>query len=150
MQFYLYFVVIIGKMKVFTFILKLMAVLAVIVVPQSCLDDTPPEFENNFHKKETKIFPSSPTTIDVVKLITYDCKYCILASVLEKGKDILVKKRYNSQMKWPCVLAYDTIPLGQLKQGNYSITLLIIDTNPLVTDSISSKETLALIVVKDK
>jgi hypothetical protein len=147
-QFYLYFVVTIKMIKVFAFFLKLILIQAVMLVLQSCMDDTPPENNNNLDKKETQILPSNPTTNDVVKIITYDCKYYVLASVSEKGKDITVKKRFNSQMKWPCVLSFDTIPLGQLKQGNYSITLLLIDTNPMVTDSISSKETLALVIKK--
>jgi hypothetical protein len=135
-------------MKIFSVILKLMLVPAVILIFQSCMDDTPPEHNTVVDKKETQILPSSPTTNDLVKIITNDCKYYVLASVSEKGKDILVKKRFNSQMKWPCVLVYDTISLGKLKQGNYSITLLMIDTNPMVTDSISSKETFDLVVVK--
>jgi hypothetical protein len=135
-------------MKTFAIILKFILVLPVIIGFQACMDDTPPEHNTVVDKKETQILPSSPTTNDLVKIITNDCKYYVLASVSEKGKDILVKKRFNSQMKWPCVLVYDTISLGQLKQGNYSITLLIIDTNPMVTDSISSKETLTLAVVK--
>jgi hypothetical protein len=147
-QFCLSFVVIFASMKIFTFIMKLMLVAAVLHVFQSCMDDTPPEHNTVVDKKETQILPSSPTTNDLVKIITNDCKYYVLASVSEKGKDIQIKKRFNSQMKWPCVLVFDTISLGKLKQGNYSITLLIIDTNPIVTDSISSKETFDLVVVK--
>jgi hypothetical protein len=135
-------------MKVLTFILKLLFVQALILVCQSCMDDAPPEYHNNFHNKETKILPSSPTTDDVVKLITCDCKYYQLASVSEKWNNIQVKKRFNSQMKWPCVLTNDTISLGHLKQGKYSVTLLIIDTNPMVSDSISSMETLVLEVAQ--
>jgi hypothetical protein len=135
-------------MRIFAFILKLLLILPLIIGFQSCWDDTPPEHNTIVDKKETRILPSNPTTEDHVKMITCDCKYYVLASVTEKGKDITVKKRFNSQMKWPCVIAYDTISLGQLKQGNYTITLLIIDTNPMVTDSISSKEFLTLIVSK--
>jgi hypothetical protein len=136
-------------MKVFAFILKLVLVQAVMLVFNSCMDDTPPEFHSNSHKKETKIFPSNPTTNDVVKLITYDCKYYALGSVSEKSNNIQIKKRFNSQMKWPCVLTYDTLSLGRLKQGKYSVNLLIIDTNPMVTDSISSMETLLLEVAQN-
>jgi hypothetical protein len=147
-QFCLYFVVITGMMKFFATILKLVLVQAVMLVFQSCMDDTPPEHHNNFHKKETKLDPSNPTTNDVVKLITYDCKYYQLASVSEKWNNIQIKKRFNSQMKWPCVLTYDTLSLGHLKKGKYSVNLIIIDTNPMVTDSISSIETLALEVAQ--
>jgi hypothetical protein len=135
-------------MKTFAFILKFILVQAVILVFQSCMDDTPPEHNPIVNKKETQIHPSNPTTYDQVKIITNDCKYYVLTSVSEKEDDILIKKRFNSQMKWPCVLTYDTISLGHLKQGHYSITLLIIDTNPMITDSISSKETIELEVAK--
>jgi hypothetical protein len=137
-------------MRISIKILRLLLAMAFIPVVYSCMDDTPPDHNDNpvIEKKDTQILPASPTTVDVVKIITNDCKYYVLASVIDRGKEITVKKRFNSQMKWPCVLAFDTISLGQLKQGDYSVLLLIIDTNPMVKDSIFSKETLALTVSK--
>jgi hypothetical protein len=71
-----------------------------------------------------------------------------LASVNVTGKDIVVKKRFNSQMKLPCILNYDTISLGRLNQGTYLVTLLVIDTNHFVKDSVSIQETNTLKVGK--
>lgn len=88
--------------------------------------------------------PPSPTTKEMVFMVTYDCKYNQLASVTVKGYDIEVKKRFNGQLKWPCILQYDTIPLGRLNAGTYLVTLLVIDTNPFVKDSISVKESLSI------
>jgi hypothetical protein len=116
------------------------------------MDDTPPDrpddTNNTNETIETLILPASPTTKDEVKFITYDCQYYILASVLTRGKTITVKKRFNSMMKLPCKLVHDTIPLGLLKQGNYTLTFLIVDVNPVVTDSISFRQTLDLVVEK--
>ena len=98
---------------------------------------------------EFTIVPASPTSKDVVKMVTYDCKYNQLASVTIKAKNIEVKKRFNSQMKWPCLLVYDTIQLGQLSTGNYKVTFLIVDTNPMVKDSVAVQQELTL-KVKNK
>jgi hypothetical protein len=137
-------------MRILARLLTLLLALALIPFVQSCMDDTPPEPDHNNTGEivETLILPSSPTTVDQVKFITHDCKYYVLASVTQKAHDIQIKKRFNSQMKWPCVMVYDTISLGQLKQGNYSVTFKIVDTNPTVTDSISYMETLSLKVEK--
>jgi hypothetical protein len=136
-------------MKNFNYkVFLLMSMIALFV--QSCMDDTPPGKDTDpiLDKEETRIMPASPTTVDEVKVVTHDCKYYVLASVTDRGKDITIKRRFNSQMKQPCVLAFDTISLGKLKQGNYSVILMIVDTNPMVTDSIFSKETLELTVAK--
>jgi hypothetical protein len=123
-----------------------------ILVPfvQSCMDDTPPEHPDDINitaeKIETQVLPAAPTTKDEVSFITYDCKYYVLSSVLTRGKSITVKKRFNSMMKLPCVLVHDTIALGLLKQGSYTLTFLIIDSNPAVADSISFRQTLNLVV----
>ena len=77
-------------------------------------------------------------------MVTHDCKYNQLASVTVKGYDIEVKKRFNGQLKWPCIPHYDTIPLGRLNTGTYLVTLLIIDTNPFLKHSISVKEFLSI------
>jgi hypothetical protein len=94
------------------------------------------------------ILPSKPVSKDQVFMVTNDCKYNLLASVSLLGNDITVKKRFNGQLKWPCILQTDTIPLGRLERGTYRVTLLIIDTNPFVKDSISVKETITLKVGK--
>jgi len=135
-------------MKTPGFYLLLILILPVFWIFQSCMDNEPQPSGHDPDKNKFTILPVEPTTKDEVKMITYDCKYNVLASVVVKGKDITVKKRFNSQMKWPCVLRYDTISLGTLKQGDYTVVLQIIDTNPMVTDSISAQEVLSLRVDK--
>jgi hypothetical protein len=135
-------------MKIFIHILTVMLVLPAVWIFQSCMDNEPEPSDHSQGKNKFNILPSEPTTKDEVRMVVYDCKYNVLASVTSKGKDITVKKRFNSQMKWPCVLHHDTIPLGKLKQGNYTVVLLIVDTNPAVTDSIYVQEVLSLRVDK--
>ncbi len=94
------------------------------------------------------ILPSKPVSGNQVSMVTHDCKYYLLASVSQIANEITVKKRFNGQLKWPCILQYDTIQLGTLSRGTYRVTLLIIDTNPFVNDSISVKETIMLNVGK--
>ena len=117
---------------------------------QFCQNEEPLPSENVFDLGIDKflILPADPSINDQVKMVTHDCKYNELASVTVKGKDIEVRKRFNSQMKWPCILRNDTIQLGKLKQGNYDVTFLIVDSNPYVQDSISVQETVKLQVKK--
>jgi hypothetical protein len=127
--------------------------LVVLLIPAmlgfpSCLEEPQKQVDDPPEIGEFTILPSSPVSKDEVNMVTYDCKYYMLASVLTHAKEITVKKRFNSQMKWPCVLYYDTIPLGRLTQGTYKIVLLIVDTNPMVKDSISVQQTLSLEVAK--
>jgi len=93
---------------------------------------------------EFTIVPSSPTSKDMVKMVTYDCKYNQLASVTIRAKNIEVKKRFNGQLKWPCILVYDTIQLGQLSTGTYKVTFLLVDTNPMAKDSVAVQQELTL------
>ncbi len=113
-----------------------------------CKEEPLPDIPSDIGIDKFIIEPASPTAKDQVKLVTYGCKYNVLAYVKIKGKDIEVKKRYNSMMKWPCLLTQDTIPLGLLKDGNYKVLYLIVDTNPLVKDSVSVMEEVTLKVKK--
>ncbi len=114
----------------------------------SCQEVPLPDNQSTIEIDKFVIVPLSPTAKDQIKLVTYGCKYNVLAYVKTKGKDIEVKKRFNSQMKWPCILFQDTILLGQLKDGNYKVKFLIVDTNPLVKDSVTVQEEVSLKVKK--
>jgi hypothetical protein len=134
-------------MKIVTFIWKLVVFQAVIFLFQACMDDNPPPVHYDVNLKDIHVLPTKPTAKDVVKITTYGCKYYALASITVKAKDITIKKRFNSQLKWPCVLTTDTISLGKLKKGSYKVTILVVDANPQVTDSIGFKETLQVDVL---
>jgi hypothetical protein len=113
-----------------------------------CHEEPLPYISTTIGIEKFQMVPASPNSKDPIKMVTYDCKYNTLASVKTKGYTVEVKKRFNSQMKWPCLLRLDTIPIGQLNLGYYKVTLLIIDTNPSVKDSVSVQESIYLRVIK--
>ena len=76
-----------------------------------------------------------------VKLIFYDCQYNQLKSLEREGTHIEVVKRFNSMMKLPCVLRYDTISLGILERGEYQLDYILIDQNTQLADSVYYKTT---------
>ena len=137
-----------GKMTRFlqsaAFILQIL----VLLVLMSCNEEPLPDNPSDLEAGKFLLLPGVPTSNDIVKMVTYDCKYNVLAGVKIKGKEIEVKKRFNSQMKWPCILQNDTISLGKLTKGNYKVTFLVIDKNPAVTDSIFSSEAVTLSIKK--
>ena len=95
---------------------------------------------------EFTFIPETPKAKQNVSMVYYGCNYNETSSVTIDKKDILVIKKFNGAMKWPCILEHDTISLGQLKKGTYNVTLNIIDTNPMLTDSLFSTETKKLVV----
>lgn len=90
--------------------------------------------------------PEQPTMKDEVSLLFSGCRYYQTASVSVGNDEILVRKHFNSRLMWPCELVNDTIPLGKLKKGEYSVTLKIIDLNPLAADSVFHSQTKNLTV----
>jgi hypothetical protein len=100
-------------------------------------------------ENEFVVQPNHPDKTDEVKLITYDCRYNQFGYINKNGFDIEVVKHFNSMMKWPCVLDYDTISLGKLNPGTYQLTLTIVDiSTAAISDSIFHSETQTLIVKK--
>ena len=95
---------------------------------------------------EFTFIPANPSTEQEVKMVYYGCRYNETSSVTINNRDILVIKKFNGAMKWPCILENDTISFGNLEQGSYEVTLKIIDMNPLADDSIFQTETRRLIV----
>ena len=102
------------------------------------------ENPENLDLSEITFVPLTPTSSSNTNLVFYGCSYYETSSVQIDQQQITIKKHFNSQLKWPCVLEYDTISLGILNQGEYLVTLEIIDTNPMVTDSLFHKETKTL------
>jgi len=93
---------------------------------------------------EFTFIPANPSTEQEVKMVYYGCGYNETSSVTIYNRNILVIKKFNGSMKWPCILEYDTISLGNLEKGIYDVTLKIIDINPLAEDSIFHTETMKL------
>lgn len=75
-----------------------------------------------------KIIPEKPTSKDEIKLVVYDdCTYNVLSGVTRKGQTIEIEKQFNSAMKWPCVIKNDTITIGKLASGTYTVNYRLVD-----------------------
>ena len=96
--------------------------------------------------EEFTFIPESPKTGQQVSMVYYGCGYYETFSVTHNDKNILVKKHFNGSMKWPCILAHDTISFGILDKGSYLVTLEIIDISPFASDSVFQTETKTLVL----
>ena len=82
-----------------------------------------------------KIIPKKPTSNDQIKLVVFDdCTYNVLSGVTRNDKIIDIEKKFNSMMKWPCIMKNDTIPIGKLPEGTYTVNYKLLDTSTQVTD----------------
>lgn len=65
---------------------------------------------------------------DDVKLVIYDdCGYNLLSGVTITGNVIDIEKHFNSMMKIACVLRNDTINIGKLPVGTYTVNYKLVD-----------------------
>ena len=75
-----------------------------------------------------KILPDNLLSNSDVKLVIYDdCKYNTLAGVKITGYTIDIEKQFNSMMKMPCFLTNDTILIGKLPIGSYTVNYKLVD-----------------------
>lgn len=86
-------------------------------------------------KYNIKIIPEKPTGNDEIKLVVFDdCTYNVLSGVTRTNKTIDIQKQFNSMMKWPCMMKNDTILIGKLPEGTYTVNYKLLDTSTQVTD----------------
>lgn len=86
-------------------------------------------------KQNMKIIPEHPTSTDEIQLVVYeDCQYNVLSGVTQNGKTIDIRKQFNSMMKWPCIMQNDTILIGKLPEGTYTVNYKLIDISTQVSD----------------
>ena len=96
-----------------------------------------------------KIIPDNPTSNDPIKLVIFDdCTYNVLSGVSRIGKIIDIQKQFNSMMKWPCVMKNDTILIGKLPEGTYTVNYKLLDTSTQVTDQTAISFSFSLPVSK--
>lgn len=98
--------------------------------------------------EEFTFVPKTPYNGTEVSMVYYGCSYNETASVDISDSEIMVVKKFNGAMKRPCILQHDTISFGFLQEGNYQVTLKIIDINPFAQDSVFHTETKTLTVKK--
>lgn len=96
-----------------------------------------------------KIIPVNPTSNDEIQLVVFDdCTYNTLSGVTRNGNSIEIRKQFNSMMKWPCMIQNDTIQIGKLPVGNYTVNYKLIDISTQVSDPIALSFTFSLSVSK--
>jgi hypothetical protein len=89
-------------------------------------------------KYNMKIIPEPPTSADNIRLIIYDdCQYNLLSGVTKDGNTISIEKHFNSMMKLPCMLRNDTIVIGKLPVGTYTVNYKLLDLSTQVTNSVA-------------
>lgn len=95
------------------------------------------------------IIPQNPASTDEIRLIILgDCTYNVLSGVTKSGNTIEIQKTFNSMMKWPCVMTNDTILIGTLQEGKYTVNYKLVDLSTQVTDKIAANYTFTLPVSK--
>ena len=96
-----------------------------------------------------KFIPQNPGLNDEIKLVVYDdCTYNTLSGVKINGKIIDIEKKFNSMMKWPCMMRNDTITIGKLTEGTYQVNYKLLDIASPETPKITLSLTFNLLVSK--
>ena len=100
-------------------------------------------------KYNMKIIPVPPTSADNVRLVVYDdCQYNLLSGVTRDGQTISIEKHFNSMMKLACMIRNDTIVIGKLPVGTYTINYKLMDLSMQVKDPVALAISFNLQLVK--
>lgn len=95
------------------------------LIPENTVDFVPATDLSKYHMK---IVPETPTSSDNVLLIVYDeCQYNLLNGVTKNGNSIDIEKHFNSMMMLPCMMKNDTIQIGKLAPGTYTVNYKLVD-----------------------
>lgn len=89
-----------------------------------------------FTIEDIKIIPETPSMGNQTKVVFNGCNYFRTFKIKKSYGVIEIKKRFNSQLKWDCKTVSDTISLGYLFYGDYTLKFEIIDINPEIKDSV--------------
>lgn len=95
------------------------------------------------------IVPEQPTSKDPINFIIYnDCEYNKLVQNKRTGKTIIIEKQFNSSMKLPCVEKNDTISIGKLPAGTYTVNYQLTDLASNVANPVALSVSVTLTVSK--
>ena len=94
------------------------------------------------------LIPENPTSQDEIKIIEKDvCEYDLLSVVITANK-IEYTRRFNSSIAAPCLIVTDTVSLGHLQTGDYTIFYSLIDFAIQTNDSIVETSSLSFTVAE--
>ena len=103
-------------------------------------------YSNNQDFYNLTISPENPDSEDQILLIENTCGIEPEPLISYEGMQIIYKRYFNSLMGAPCRPTLDTTIIGPFNSGSYELVHWVIDKNHLLTDSVVSVDTLALIV----
>jgi len=96
-----------------------------------------------------KILPQNPAESDNIKLVIYDdCTYNVLSGITQNGNSITILKQFNSMMKRPCLMRNDTISVGKLSEGVYTLNYKLLDIATPATPKVDLSLLFRLVVSK--
>ncbi len=115
--------------------MKSLALFGLLLFLFGCSDQESEIKSTDLSKYNMKIIPSEPTSSDEIKLVEFDnCTYNILSGVTRTDKTISIQKQFNSMMKLPCVMKNDTILIGRLPAGTYTVNYKLLDISSRMDD----------------
>ena len=98
----------------------------------SCEKKTTDYYEIN---SGLKIYPENPKVGDEIFILEQICSYEILNPLVFNDNTITYTRHYNFYTKQPCLLLIDTVSLGQLEVGYYTIKYILINDSDFENDS---------------
>jgi len=129
--------------------MKQLALFGLIFLVLACSDQVSELQLSDISKHNMKVIPEKPTSNDQIKLVVFDdCTYNVLSGVTRTDKTIDIRKQFNSMMKWPCIMKNDTILIGKLPEGTYTVNYKLLDTSTQVTDPVALSFSFSLPVTK--
>ena len=108
------------------------------------IEDDFPMIDQDFYK--ILIVPKNPGSEDLILLIENTCGIEPEPILTYRRNQIIYVRYFNSLMGAPCSPTFDTTIIGPLNSGSYELVHWVIDKNHLITDTIISVDTLALVV----
>ncbi len=104
---------------------------------------------SDLSKYNLKVLPAVPVSGSKIVIVVYDdCQYNLLAGVTRNGTTIEIEKHFNSMMKLPCMLRNDTIQIGFLPAGSYTVNYKLLDLSTQAKDAVSLAISFELMVSK--
>jgi hypothetical protein len=104
------------------------------VFSQGCKKENNNTYELN---DKLSIFPGNPDAHDEIQIIDKEASSCKTLRIVVSADNIIeYTKRFDSRMLMPCFGYTDTVSIGRLQAGNYTVLYTLIDTAIPTRDSI--------------
>ncbi|OFX88108.1 MAG: hypothetical protein A2W99_10830 [Bacteroidetes bacterium GWF2_33_16] len=122
-------------------------VIIIALIMISCSKEELNQISDSKLKGDTvRFLPLNPSSSDEVFIIDSICQYELLKTIEINGFQINYIRTFISGMGLACFPEIDTVSLGKLDSGNYTLFNILIDRNPRVQDSIARVDTFHVIV----